>query len=104
MKSARKNAPQLIGFDEDPVMVDNLSGVSTPLEKLRIREAEEASSSSSNNIFYETSSIPSNSPQRSKAEKHGTRTGNEKHEPVVWHQKGQDELIENGHHLEMNGM
>lgn len=96
LRSTSKKVPELIGFDEDPVAVDNFDGDSITLDKLRFQEEEETPSLSNlpKTEASSSHSILSSSPQRQNTEK--------KHEPVGWHQNGINGLTESGQ-LEMNG-
>lgn len=43
MRSTRKKAPKLIGFNEDPVDTRNLDGYTIPVEKLVVQDTNKAS-------------------------------------------------------------
>lgn len=105
LKSTRMKVPELIGFDEDPIVIENFDGDSIPLENLRIDvEKPPYQSSLTKTELLQTPSVPSKSQPRPKAENNENLTSKGKHEPIVWDQNEAKGVVDNGNQLEMNGM
>lgn len=111
LRSTRKNVPKLIGFDEEPIIIENCDVDSIPLENLRIQEVAAipsqmclvAESTTSSDTNPKQSLVPSKLVQRWAETSKTCNINKGEHETVRRHQVGTNGLTENGCHLEKNG-
>ncbi|KAJ6837174.1 endoribonuclease Dicer-like protein 4-like isoform X1 [Iris pallida] len=111
LRSTRKNVPKLIGFDEEPIEIEDCNVDSIPLDKLLVQELAAmpsqmclvAESTTSSGTNPKQSSVPSRLVQ-GWVESSKTRNINKgENEPVRRHQVGTNGLTENVCHQEKNG-
>lgn len=91
LRTTRKNEAKLIGFDEDPILVENDNDICIKLEKLSTHEPEESSlllqdAKSAGTSFGYKSFIPSGTEENCMAGVNENYNGTKcKHEPVIQH-------------------